>query len=110
MHHRIVGQVESPVAIRVLDDFSRLGDQPLSAQLEVNSLDLSLLAPWMPEDLSVEAVVDADTGELLRFVDTNRYGRIHGGAYPGDNHNISDNFGVAVQRTVDFFDKYVKAE
>ena len=33
-----------------------------------------------------EGVVDAHTGELLRFVDSNRYGRIHGGAYPGDNH------------------------
>ena len=35
---------------------------------------------------SWEAVVDAHTGELLRFVDRNRYGRVHGGAYPGDNH------------------------
>jgi hypothetical protein len=34
---------------------------------------------------SWEAVVDAHTGELLRFVDTNQYGRVHGGAYPGDN-------------------------
>ncbi len=33
-----------------------------------------------------EAVVDAHTGELLRFVDTNRYGRVHGGVYPGDGH------------------------
>ncbi|HSL18892.1 MAG TPA: hypothetical protein VLB51_13380 [Methylomirabilota bacterium] len=33
-----------------------------------------------------EALVDAHTGEVLRFVDRNRYGRIHGGAYPGDNH------------------------
>lgn len=33
-----------------------------------------------------EALVDAHDGELLRFVDTNRYGRVHGGAYPGDNH------------------------
>jgi autotransporter translocation and assembly factor TamB len=56
----VLGQVESPVAIRVLDDLSRLGDQPLSAQLQVDSLHLSLLAPWMPEDFSVEAVVDAD--------------------------------------------------
>jgi autotransporter translocation and assembly factor TamB len=56
----VLGRVESPVAIRVLDDFSRLGDQPLYAQLQVDSLHLSLLAPWMPEDLSVEAVVDAD--------------------------------------------------
>jgi hypothetical protein len=26
---------------------------------------------------------------------------------PGDNHNISANFGVAMPRTVAFFDKYV---
>ena len=31
-------------------------------------------------------MVDAHTGEIIRFVDTNRYGRVHGGAYPGDNH------------------------
>jgi dienelactone hydrolase len=30
--------------------------------------------------------------------------------YPGDNHNISANFGVAMQRTVAFFDKYVKGQ
>jgi uncharacterized protein len=28
--------------------------------------------------------------------------------YPGDNHNISANFNLAMQRTVAFFDKYVK--
>jgi len=28
--------------------------------------------------------------------------------YEGDNHNISVNFSVAMQRTVEFFDKYVK--
>jgi fermentation-respiration switch protein FrsA (DUF1100 family) len=27
--------------------------------------------------------------------------------YPGDNHNISKNFGTAMQRTIQFFDKYV---
>jgi dipeptidyl aminopeptidase/acylaminoacyl peptidase len=30
--------------------------------------------------------------------------------YPGDNHNISANFGVAMQRTVAFFDEYVKGQ
>ena len=30
--------------------------------------------------------------------------------YPGDNHNISANFGVAMQRTVTFFDRYVKGQ
>jgi len=33
-----------------------------------------------------EALVDAHTGELIRFVDTDRYGRVHGGAYKGDNN------------------------
>ncbi len=28
--------------------------------------------------------------------------------YPGDNHNLSTNFNTAMQRTVAFFDKYVK--
>lgn len=30
--------------------------------------------------------------------------------YPGDNHNINANFGVAMQRTVAFFDQYVKGQ
>ena len=30
--------------------------------------------------------------------------------YPGDNHNISANFGLAMQRTIAFFDEYVKGE
>jgi dipeptidyl aminopeptidase/acylaminoacyl peptidase len=29
-------------------------------------------------------------------------------SYPGDNHNISKNLGTALQRSVAFFDKYVK--
>jgi uncharacterized protein len=28
--------------------------------------------------------------------------------YDGDNHNISDNFSLAMQRTIEFFDKYLK--
>jgi len=28
--------------------------------------------------------------------------------YPGDNHNIASNLNVALQRSVAFFDKYVK--
>lgn len=30
--------------------------------------------------------------------------------YPGDNHNLSNNFNLAMQRTVAFFDKYVKGQ
>ena len=30
--------------------------------------------------------------------------------YEGDNHNISKNFSLAMQRTVEFFDRYVKTD
>ena len=33
-----------------------------------------------------EALIDAVDGRVLAFVDANRYGQIHGGAYPGDDH------------------------
>jgi len=29
-------------------------------------------------------------------------------SYPGDDHNIANNFGIAMQRSIQFFDKYVK--
>jgi hypothetical protein len=29
--------------------------------------------------------------------------------YEGDNHNISNNFSVAMQRTIEFFDRYLKS-
>ncbi|HPR62775.1 MAG TPA: proprotein convertase P-domain-containing protein [Thermoanaerobaculia bacterium] len=34
-----------------------------------------------------EALIDAHTGEILHFVDVNRYGKVHGVVYPGDGHN-----------------------
>ena len=34
-----------------------------------------------------EVLIDAHNGEILRFIDINRYGRAHGVVYPGDNHN-----------------------
>jgi dipeptidyl aminopeptidase/acylaminoacyl peptidase len=30
--------------------------------------------------------------------------------YPGDNHNISGNFNIAMQRTIEFFDRYLKTD
>jgi len=30
--------------------------------------------------------------------------------YEGDNHNISENFGTAMQRSIEFFDRYVKQD
>jgi hypothetical protein len=29
--------------------------------------------------------------------------------YEGDNHNISNSFSLAMQRTIEFFDRYLKS-
>ena len=29
-------------------------------------------------------------------------------SYPGDDHNIANSFGIAMQRSLQFFDKHVK--
>ena len=29
-------------------------------------------------------------------------------SYPGDDHNLANSFGIAMQRSIQFFDKYVK--
>lgn len=31
-------------------------------------------------------------------------------AYPGDDHDITANFGIAIQRSIEFFDKHVKGQ
>jgi hypothetical protein len=31
-------------------------------------------------------------------------------SYEGDNHNISGNFSLAMQRSIEFFDRYLKTD
>jgi dipeptidyl aminopeptidase/acylaminoacyl peptidase len=31
-------------------------------------------------------------------------------SYDGDNHNISGNFSLAMQRSIEFFDRYLKTD
>lgn len=56
----------------------------------------------------------ADTSVPLQFSDSlaarieEAGGVVEYYTYPGDNHNISKNLGTALQRSVAFFDKYVK--
>jgi dipeptidyl aminopeptidase/acylaminoacyl peptidase len=58
----------------------------------------------------------ADTDVPLEFSETLFYQMLEADQYvelykyEGDNHNISNNFSTAMQRTIEFFDRYVKAE
>ena len=43
---------------------------------------------------------------MLHLLDAGQVAEFYG--YPGDNHNISINFGSAMARSIAFFDAYVK--
>jgi dipeptidyl aminopeptidase/acylaminoacyl peptidase len=43
---------------------------------------------------------------LARLKKTDKTAELY--TYKDDNHNISNNFGTAMKRSVQFFDKYVK--
>jgi dipeptidyl aminopeptidase/acylaminoacyl peptidase len=43
---------------------------------------------------------------LYQMLDVQKYVELY--KYDGDNHNISNNFSTAMQRTIQFFDQYVK--
>jgi dipeptidyl aminopeptidase/acylaminoacyl peptidase len=52
--------------------------------------------------------VPLEFSELLYYqmLDAQQYVELY--KYEGDNHNISNYFGAAMQRTIEFFDRYVK--
>ena len=52
--------------------------------------------------------VPLEFSELLYYqmLDANQYVELY--KYEGDNHNISNYFGLAMQRTIEFFDRYLK--
>jgi dienelactone hydrolase len=70
----------------------------LSGPLELHhsTTDAEVPVAWSEALLEECQAVDKQSCELF--------------TYPGDNHNIGANFGVAMQRTVAFFDKYVKGQ
>jgi len=55
-------------------------------------------------DQEVNPEVSANLNNKLKALDKT----VDYYTYPGDNHNISNNFDTAMQRSVEFFDKYVK--
>jgi uncharacterized protein len=53
--------------------------------------------------------VPLEFSELLFYqaIEADQYVELY--KYEGDNHNISNYFGQAMQRTIEFFDRYVKS-
>ena len=67
----------------------------LSAPIQLHHGTADTSVPVLFSELLNEQILDVDGNVELHI-------------YQGDNHNISANFGTAMQRTIDFFNKYVK--
>jgi dipeptidyl aminopeptidase/acylaminoacyl peptidase len=84
---------ENPEFWNSISANSYLGDLSGPIQLHHGTLD---------EDVPLEF------SELLfyQMIEANQYVELY--KYDGDNHNISNYFSTAMQRTIEFFDRYVK--
>jgi dipeptidyl aminopeptidase/acylaminoacyl peptidase len=76
--------------------------------ISANSYLAELSAPIQLHHGTADTSVPLLFSELLYDEISALDGNIELYKYQGDNHNISNNFGTAMQRSIQFFDKYVK--
>jgi dipeptidyl aminopeptidase/acylaminoacyl peptidase len=78
------------------------------ASISPNSFLRDLSGPIQLHHGTADAEVPIEFSEILNKQIKEAGKSVEFYSYPGDNHNISNNFGLAMQRSVQFFDKYVK--
>ena len=76
--------------------------------ISANSYLSDLSGPIQLHHGTLDEDVPLEFSELLYYqmLDAQQYVELY--KYEGDNHNISNYFGAAMQRTIEFFDRYVK--
>jgi len=76
--------------------------------ISANSYLADISGPLQLDHSTTDEEVPVEFSETLfyQLLDLGKYVELY--KYEGDNHNISNNFGTAMQRTIEFFDKYVK--
>ena len=76
--------------------------------ISANSYLKDLSGPIQLHHGTADEDVPLEFSELLfyQMLDANQYVEFY--KYEGDNHNISNYFSTAMQRTIEFFDRYVK--
>lgn len=76
--------------------------------ISANSYLAELSAPVQLHHGTADTSVPVEFSDLLYEEIIAVDGNVELYKYDGDNHNISNNFGTAMQRTIQFFDTYVK--
>ena len=76
--------------------------------ISANSYLSEISGPIQLHHGTADTDVPLEFSEMLFFqmLDVNQYVELY--KYDGDNHNISNYFSTAMQRTIEFFDRYVK--
>ena len=77
--------------------------------ISANSYLSEISGPLQLHHGTADEEVPLEFSELLYYqmLDANQYVELY--KYPDDNHNISNSFGTAMQRSIEFFDRFVKA-
>jgi uncharacterized protein len=80
------------------------------SSISANSYLRDLSGPIQLHHGTADADVPLEFSELLfyQMIETDQYVELY--KYEGDNHNISNYFSQAMQRTIEFFDRYLKAD
>ena len=78
------------------------------ASISANSYLKDISGPLQLHHGTADTDVPLEFSETLYYqmLDANKYVELY--KYDGDNHNISNYFSTAMQRTIEFFDRYVK--
>jgi dipeptidyl aminopeptidase/acylaminoacyl peptidase len=76
--------------------------------ISANSYLSDLSGPLQLHHGTADEEVPLEFSETLfyQMLDANQYVEFY--KYEGDNHNISNSFGTAMQRSIEFFDRFVK--
>jgi len=76
--------------------------------ISANSYLADLSGPIQLHHGTADADVPLEFSETLfyQMLEAEQYVELY--KYEGDNHNISNYFSLAMQRTIEFFDRYVK--
>jgi len=76
--------------------------------ISANSYLKDISGPLQLHHSTTDEEVPVEFSETLfyQMLNANKYVEFY--KYEGDNHNISNNFSTAMQRSIEFFDRYVK--
>lgn len=95
----------------LFDGYGSPQDNPqFWASLSANSYLTDLSGPVQLHHATTDETVPYELSEILNQQILDVGGIVELYAYPGDDHNIANGFSLAMQRSLNFFDTYVKGE